>query len=367
MTMALPELGLPEMRMPEMGLIEGFFGRPWSWRERVETLRFLRPHGYTFYIYAPKADPYLREHWQQPHSDEAMHALAGFAAECRAQRVRFGIGLSPFELYREWERGWQDILVRKLKHLQQLGLDDLAILFDDQRGDVPDLAQRQAAIVGFVADQGIAARLLFCPSYYSDDEILDVSFGRRPRGYLQQLGRLVDPKIEIMWTGPEVCSKELTVGHLARVGELLARRPFLWDNYPVNDGARMSQHLHLRAFTGRPAAIARHIAAHAVNPASQAMLSRIPALTLADSYRDGDGYDYGVAFFRAAWEVLGPQLGGMVQRDLLLLQERGLDRIAVYRANLRERYAAIDHPAAREIVSWVDGRWNVTDKLVQTQ
>ena len=52
---------------------------------------------------------------------------------------------------------------------------------------------------------------------------------------------------------------------------------------------RMSQHLHLRAFTGRPAAIGQHLAAHGINPASQPVLSRIPALTLAESYAHGRG------------------------------------------------------------------------------
>ena len=119
------------------------------------------------------------------------------------------------------------------------------------RGDVPGLAPRQAAMVHFAGEQGGAERLLFCPSYYSDDPILDLAFGRRPARYLEDLGKLIDPAVEIMWTGPEVCSKELSTGHLARVGEELGRRPFLWDNYPVNDGQRMSRHLHLRAFTGR--------------------------------------------------------------------------------------------------------------------
>ena len=61
------------------------------------------------------------------------------------------------------------------------------------RGDVPDLAERQAAIVHFAAERGIAGRILCCPSYYSDDPILDVAFGARPPFYLEQLGRLLDP------------------------------------------------------------------------------------------------------------------------------------------------------------------------------
>jgi hypothetical protein len=245
--------------------------------------------------------------------------------------------------------------------------DDLAILFDDMRGDVPQLAERQAAIVSFAAERTRATRILCCPSYYSDDAILDSAFGKRPDDYLRRLGKLLDPAVQIYWTGPEVCARELTPGHLARVGEELGRRPFLWDNYPVNDGARMSQHLHLRAFTGRPAEIGRHVAGHGINPASQPILSRIPALTLTQSYRSGDRYEYAAAFGWAAREVLGPELATRISGDLIAFQDRGLDRLGARRTLLRDRYAAVPHPGAQEVAAWLDGQWNVADDLVLTQ
>ena len=352
---------------PELGLIEGFFGRPWSWSERRDAVAFLAPHGYRFYLYAPKADAYLRRFWQQPHPEGELAELVAFAGFCRDKGVRFGLGLTPFELHLHAGGDWKAPLAAKLAALAAVVADDLAILFDDMRGDVPELAERQAAIVHFAAERAGGARILCCPSYYSDDPILDLAFGKRPPAYLEDLGRLLDPAVEIMWTGEEVCSREFSPGHLARVAEKLRRRPFLWDNYPVNDGARMSQHLHLRAFTGRPAAIAEQVAAHGINLASQPLLSRIPALTLAESYADGDGYEYGGAFARAAEAVLGPELARRVALDLLTLQDRGRDRLGERLATLRERYAAFDHPAAREIVQWLDGSWHVTDQLVQTQ
>ncbi len=352
---------------PELGIIEGFFGRPWSWAPRREAVRFLRPHGYRFYLYAPKADAYLRRRWRDPYPEDELEAIAAFAKTCRAEGVRFGIGLTPFELHLHPDRSWREDLKRKLAQLGQLKLDDLAILFDDMKGDVPELAERQAGIVHAAAEAGVARRILTCPSYYSDDPILDVAFGPRPLGYLERLGALLDPAIEIMWTGEEVCARQFTPGHLARVAEAMRRRPFLWDNYPVNDGARMAQHLHLRAFTGRPAEIGALIAGHGVNPASQPVLSRVPLLTLAESYARGDSYEYGAAFGRAARTVLGPELAERVRRDLVTLQDRGRDRLAERLPALRERYAAYDHPAAREIMAWLDGHWEVTDALVQTQ
>jgi hypothetical protein len=296
-----------------------------------------------------------------------MEALAGFRAECRSQQVRFGLGLSPFELHLREGDDWKEPLARKLDMLAELEPDDLALLFDDMRGDVPGLAERQAAIVHFAAEHKAADRLLFCPSYYSDDPILDLAFGERPKAYLDEIGRLIDPGVRIMWTGEEVCSAQFSPGHLERVSETLRRKPFLWDNYPVNDGARPSQHLHLRGFTGRPASIAPHVEAHGINPASQAVLSRVPALTLAASYGEGNAYEYGRAWDRAAEAVLGAELARRIRLDLIVLQDRGRDRLGERAQRLRARYAAFDHPAALEIVAWLDGKWEVTDELGQTQ
>ena len=154
---------------------------------------------------------------------------------------------------------------------------------------------------------------------------------------------------------------------LRRVAEQLRRKPFLWDNYPVNDGQRMSQYLHLRGFTGRPASIGGEIAAHGVNPALQPWLTRVPALTLTASYREGEGYQYREAFRRAAADLFGPELGRLLEEDLLVLQDVGLDRLGAREGMLRERYAAVDHPAAREIIAWLDGAYRITDEIVQTQ
>lgn len=353
---------------PPLMLIEGFFGRPWSWAERRDAVAFLGPRGFRHYLYAPKADPWLRRRWREPYPQAELEALAAFAAACRDAGVRFGAGLSPFELHLEAGGDWKAPFEAKLRQLEEAGIDDLAILFDDMRGDVPDLARRQADIVHQAAARSGASQLLCCPSYYSDDPVLDVAFGPRPPDYLEELGRRLDPSISIMWTGEEVVSREYSPGHLERVAATIGRKPFLWDNYPVNDGARMSQHLHLRAFTGRPGRIGPLLSGHGVNLASQPVLSRIPALTLAESYAAGDAYEYGGAFDRAAEAVLGQELGGQVRRDLLAFQDRGRDRLGDdRRAALRDRYGRFDHPAAREILAWLDGAWEVTDELVRTQ
>lgn len=353
---------------PELGLVEGFYGRNWSWDERRAVLRALAPHDYRFYLYAPKGDAHLRRQWREPYPTDAAAELARFAADCRTAGVRFGIGLSPYEIWSQFDAGARAALADRLALFADLGVADVGLLFDDMQGDRPDLAERQAEVVAFVAERAGGARLIVCPSYYSDDPVLDRVFGRRPDDYLETLGRLLAPEIEIFWTGEEVCSREFSPGHLQRVAAQLGRKPFLWDNYPANDGPRMSPHLHLRGFTGRPASMAPHVAAHAINPALQPMLSCIPALTLAMSYAEGDAYEYGAAFFEAAREIAGPELAVMLRDDLLGLQDAGLGGMTDERkARLRAQYAAIDHVCAREVVEWLDGRYGVSAEEVATQ
>ncbi len=351
----------------ELGIIEGFYGKPWTWEERAATVEYLAPYGYRFYLYAPKADTFLRRRWQEPYPEGEARALGALAEVCRGAGVRFGVGLSPYEIFNGFDDAAREALGRKLALFDELGVSDLAILFDDMRGDTPELADRQVEIVHWAAERTRADRVLVCPTYYSDDPVLDRAFGRRPDGYLERLGAALHPAVQVFWTGEEVCSREITPGHLDRVAGQLRRKPFLWDNYPVNDGPRMGQYLHLRAFTGRPASLAGSVAAHGINPALQPTLSRIPAITLPECYRRGDRYTYGEAFRDAAMAVLGAELGTKVWEDVLVLQNVGLDRLGEKEAMLRERYAGEEHPGAREIIAWLDGAYRITVEIVQTQ
>ncbi|MBJ6122798.1 beta-N-acetylglucosaminidase domain-containing protein [Sphingomonas mollis] len=352
---------------PELGIIEAFFGPAWSWAERTAVIDHLAPAGYGFYHYAPKSDAHLRRRWDEPHPPEAAAAIAAFAAHCRSRGVRFGVGLTPFEVHVDFDDGARMRLAARLAALDAIGIDDLAILFDDMRGDLPDLAEQQAAIVDFCASRTSATRVYVCPTYYSDDRVLDRVFGERPAGYLETLGRLLDPAIRIYWTGEEVCSREIGPGHLADVAARLGRPVCLWDNYPVNDGPRMSDHLHLRGFTGRSAANAGHLQAHAINPALQPLLGCIPALTLPSLYDMKDAYRYMTAFREAAMTIAGEPLAGMLEADLLSFQDSGLMRLSTRREALENRYKAVNHPVAAEVLKWLNSGYNVSADDVQTQ
>ena len=342
---------------PPLGIIEGFYGPLWSRAARRRVMERLALHGFSFYLYAPKFDPWLREQWHAPMPQAKQQELGDFASACRGRGVRFGIGLSPLGALESFDDVIRQALLQRLHFFNEIGVQDLAIQFDDALASLPDPAARQAELVHWVREESAAQRIIVCPSYYSDDPALDALYGMRPEGYLDALGAVLDSSIEVFWAGEEICSRQWSSGHLQLVTERLQRRPFLWDNYPVNDSGPMSSHLHLRGFTGRPAGNGALCSAHAINPALQPTLSCIPALTLVDSYNQGDAYQYMRSTLAAMVAMLGDSLAAQVFADLPALEDAGLHAGASEKNRLRSIYAAWDHPAAREIVDWLDGRF----------
>jgi hyaluronoglucosaminidase len=43
-----------------LGLVEGYYGEPWSEAAREHVIAVLASRGYGFFIHAPKADEFLR-------------------------------------------------------------------------------------------------------------------------------------------------------------------------------------------------------------------------------------------------------------------------------------------------------------------
>lgn len=53
--------------------------------------------------------------------------------------------------------------------------------------------------------------------------------------YLNTLGSKLAQEIDIMWTGPKVISRLLTVESIEEITEVLRRPPVIWDNIHAND------------------------------------------------------------------------------------------------------------------------------------
>ena len=349
-----------------LGVIEGFFGRAWSFTERHDYAEFLKSNGYQFYIYAPKGDAYLRKAWQQEWPVEMVDQLQSLVSHYQSLGLDFGLGLSPFEIYKNYNAEAQQSLQDKIKRLNQLGVDILCLLFDDMRGDQPDLAKTQIRIVRDVLTQTTAKKVIMCPTYYSFAPKLEKIFGTMPENYFQELGNDLPAEVDIFWTGPEICSQDYPESHMEEVIQLLGRKPFLWDNYPVNDGADISRFLFLKAFENRPYTLNELTSGHAVNPMNQPWLSRIPIYSLPRSYSLGIDYNPESTLQEALQQLCGKYESGQGEKnlaqqiasDIANFQTLGLDKLGqAKRKQLIHTYSHFDSPYAREIIGWLNDEY----------
>lgn len=362
---------------PYLGVIEGFFGRSWPFIERQNYAKFLKENGYQFYIYAPKGDPYLRKSWQEDWPSETADQLKELVKQYQRCGLDFGVGLSPFEIYKNYDAEAQQNLKNKVSRLNQLGVDILCLLFDDMRGDQPDLAQTQISVTRDVLAQTTAKKVIMCPTYYSFAPKLETVFGKMPENYFQDLGNGLPSEVDIFWTGPEICSQEYPESHLEEVIKLLGRKPFIWDNYPVNDGADISRFLFLKAFENRPHTLAQLTSGHATNPMNQPWLSRIPLYSLPYSYSQGKNYNPQTVFLNALQQLCGnvtsnvsskdisnennnakKNLAQQITNDIESFQTLGLDKLdQSKRQQLVQQYQQFDSPYAEEIIDWLNEKY----------
>ncbi|CAH0990155.1 hypothetical protein SIN8267_00240 [Sinobacterium norvegicum] len=328
------------------GIIEGFYGREWPWHWRSQYAEFLKQQGFNSYIYAPKSDIWLRKSWRQPWPAERFDALLMLRNEYRRQGVNFGLGFSPFELYLDFNAESRLQLDKKIKQINLLSPDIFCVLFDDMRGDLPNLATTQLAIIDYIASRITATRLVVCPTYYSFDPVLIDVFGAMPDGYLQQLSAGLGDNVDIFWTGERVCSVSYTVEHLNEVASLLGRKPLIWDNYPVNDGRKTSRFLHL-ASPQRGQVLARSSGLFA-NPMNQPALSSLPLAGLSLSLNAAISVSYNDNSF----------VSHDFKRWLLDHKERfeevGLDGLDKgLSASMLKNLEGFDEPAATEVSEWL--------------
>lgn len=335
-----------------LGVVEGFFGRQWSWDARRDYAPFLAAQGCNGYVYAPKNDAWLRRQWQAPLPQDHAEALAGLARHYQAYQLDFGIGLSPFELYKDFSPANRDLLRAKLDQIDVIGPDTLCILFDDMMGDLRELAKTQAAIMDFVMAQSSARSFVICPTYYSYDPLLTRHFGAQPEHYLEDLGAALDPRVGIFWTGPKVLSTEYPRAHLLEVADKLRRKPLLWDNYPVNDAKRLTAFLHLKP-PARGSELKDLTSGLLANPMNQAYLSQLPIYALAALVAGKAS-----SFADACAALCPPALSQALQQDAGTFQAKGLDALdAADRQELLRKYAGFEHPMAAEIRGWLRGEY----------
>ncbi len=319
---------------------------------------FLSAHRCNSYIYAPKNDEYLRKQWHAPYPDEQLQPLQILGKHAQQLGLDFGIGLSPFELYRDFSATNRSLLQKKIAQINIVAPQTLCILFDDMMGNLDNLAAVQLDIVDFIRTHSTARSFVICPTYYSDDPLLTRHFGDQPEHYLEDLGTGLDQNIDVFWTGPKVISATYPREHLLDVATRLKRKPLLWDNYPVNDAKRLTPFLHLKSFTNRDRSLHELTSGHLANPMNEAYLSQIPLFSLPEIYSE-ESYEADTIFETACRTLCGPELAQAIIEDKNVFQTQGLESLtAADKADLNKKYSAFQpNSITHEILDWLDGEY----------
>lgn len=290
------------MATPELihrGVIEGFYGPPYTHPDRLWLIEQLGAWGMNRYVYAPKDDPLHRAEWRTPY-DGAMQARFRELVACGQRAgVEVGFAVSP-GLSIEYGSA-EDVraLQAKFRFFQACGARVFCLALDD----VPTTLLHHADTVRFgslaaahvhvahAVREALApgAILWVVPTDY---------VGVEPTEYLTRMGETLDPTIEVGWTGRTVLSPTITAAEAARRAATLRRRLLIWDNVPVSDGP-MRPMLHLGPYVGRAPDLAAHVSGFLLNPMVQARASAVAIRTAAEYMRDPHAYDAEAAWGRA--------------------------------------------------------------------
>jgi protein O-GlcNAcase/histone acetyltransferase len=293
------------------GVIEGFYGQHWSLAERMELFDWMSGWGLNTYLYAPKDDLKHRSIWRQLYSASEAAPLGELVRACKERSLRFIYALSPGLDIRYSSEADLTHLKRRFEQMLGLGCAHFALLFDDipDRMAPEDLkrfrsfasAQSQLAnaLFRWTRERSPDARFLFCPTPYCG-RMAERKLGGD--GYLPTIGRELLPEIDVLWTGPEIISRKITVAHARELRRILRRKPLIWDNLHANDydGRRF----YCGPYAGRPLELRREVSGLLSNPNNEFPLNYVPLRTLAEFVRCAGGWDPRKAYLSAMREWL---------------------------------------------------------------
>ncbi|XP_029601054.1 protein O-GlcNAcase isoform X2 [Salmo trutta] len=223
------------------GVVEGFYGRPWTMEQRTELFQREQKWGLNTYLYAPKDDYKHRMYWRDLYSPEEAEKLVALITAAKKNGVDFIYAISPglditFSNPKEVAT-----LKRKLDQVSGFGCSSFSLLFDDIETEMcpadkqafSSFAHAQVAVTNEVFKHlGQPDTFLFCPTDYCAAFCTpNVS----QSAYLHTVGENLLPGIDVLWTGPKVVSHHITVESIVEVSSVLKRAPVIWDNIHAND------------------------------------------------------------------------------------------------------------------------------------
>lgn len=275
---------------PLRGVVEGFYGKPYSHEQRMALMSLLRDLKMNTYIYAPKDDLFHRELWREDYPEEETSRLRSLFDCARRNYIDFYFAISPGKDFDYADEAEYVILLRKLQKIQAMGIDKFALLMDDieakltaaQAEKFDSAAQAQAHLCNYLAKKlSSVSSFLFCPTDYMQN--FDTPYRAELRKYL-------DASVGVFWTGYNTVAEIVTEADGEEVVENFGRKTVLWDNYPVND-FEPKRRIYFGAIAGRGRRLQETHTGYVANLSELYESSKIPLATMADYAWDCEGYD----------------------------------------------------------------------------
>ncbi|MGG2459585.1 beta-N-acetylglucosaminidase domain-containing protein [Streptomyces sp. RGM 3693] len=298
---------------PLRGVIEGFYGTPWSHAARLDQLDFAARHKMNLYVYSPKDDAYLREKWRDSYPAAQLDRIKELVDRARARHVEFTYALSPGLSVCYSSAADVKALTVKFGTLWDIGVRTFAVPLDDisytKWNCAADKAKfgtgggaagtAQAQLLNHVNREFIARHPGARPLQMVPTEYYDL----KATPYKAALAAKLDANVLVEWTGVGVIAPTITVAQAKRAREVFGHPILIWDNYPVND--YVSKRLMLGPFNGRESGLPAQLAGITANPMIQPAASKLALATVADYTWNDRAYDA-----RASWSDAIEELAG---------------------------------------------------------
>ena len=290
------------------GVIEGFYGRPWTHGQRVEMIDWIAQAGMNCFVYGPKDDIKIRARWRETYDATEAAGLRELADAAAARKVDFMVAIAPcLDVVYSDPR---DLLAlkRRLDQLLDFGITHFVLLFDDipsvmapeDEAVFPSFAAAHChfanAAFAHVRTRAPEATMLFCPTEYCG------AFAGRDvqaSAYLDTLGKQLDPGIGVFWTGPDIVSESISADSLREIGRVLRRKPVIWENFHANDYD--IRRVHAGPLGGRKAEILGLIDGIVTNPNNEFEANFVPVHTTGAFAKGADDEASALETALAAW------------------------------------------------------------------
>ena len=281
----------------ERGVIEGFYGNPWSHKDRLRQFDFYGQNKLNTYVYGPKDDPYHRARWRVPYPANEAAKLKELIEAAHSNKVKFVWAIHPGGDIR-WTMEDYQFIIEKFKLMYALGVRTFAVFFDDIGGE-GTRADKQAELMNYLTDEFVCKHegvepLIMCPTQYNRNW----SHG----DYLSTLGSKMYPQVQIMWTGNSVVDM-IQENDMKWINDQIRRKAYIWLNYPVNDYCQ--SRLLLGKTYGNDLNISDMVAGFCSNPMEYAEASKLSLYSIADYTWNMPAYD-SVSSWERAMKVLMP-------------------------------------------------------------